>query len=540
MRFLPIVQRELTEAARRRGTYWMRVGAAAVGLAIGGFVMLLPRWGSNPSEIGMYLFVPLAITGFLYTMLIGVFRTADCLSEEKREGTLGLLFLTDLKGYDIVVGKLAATSLNAFYGVLALFPVMAIPLLAGGVAIGDFKWVVAVTLNNLFFSLAVGMFCSAISRDERRAMVLAFLIILFFAGGLPLFGAILCEWLDAWGYYSIFLIPSPGFDCFGAFEHFRLKDKAFQNFETSVILIHALSWCLLAASCVIVPRTWQDKAATPGALRRRMFWHRLGHGSSTWRAAVRQRLLAINPFLWLAGRDRTKRFAVWAFLGLGASIWTAGLLSRNRHDWLDTAAYFWTSIIAHTVLKIWLVTESTRRFSADRQSGALELLLATPLPVKEIVRGQWLALERQFAAPMFLVLLVDFVFVMAMRRESSSVLLLVVFMVLFAADMVTLAWVGMWRGLNSRRSNRAAAGTMARILILPWVLFGASSILIISFGRFGSNTPAWLDEKFFFVFGAVISLVINLLFGLPARSRLLSEFRTVATTRFETRGRARA
>ena len=295
MTFLPIVQRELTEASRRRGTYWIRVGAAAVGLSIGG-LMLLTRQGAQPSEIGMSIFVPLAIASFLYTLLIGVFRTADCLSEEKREGTLGLLFLTDLKGYDIVVGKLAATSLNAFYGVLALFPVMAIPLLAGGVAIGDFKWVVTVSLNNLFFSLGVGMFCSAISRDERRAMVLAFLIILFFAGGLPLFGAILCNWLDAWEHYWVFLIASPGFDCVGAFEELRKQTKAFQLFETSVIFVHAMSWCLLGASCLIVPRTWQDKAATPTALRRRMFWHRLGHGSSEWRAAVRRRLLAINPF----------------------------------------------------------------------------------------------------------------------------------------------------------------------------------------------------------------------------------------------------
>ena len=151
MTFLPIVARELIEASRRRGTYWLRVGAAAVALGIGGFVMLLTRKGAQPGEIGMYLFVPLAITSFLYTLLIGVFRTADCLSEEKREGTLGLLFLTDLKGYDIVVGKLAATSLNVFYGVLALFPMMAIPLLAGGVAIGDFWRVVMVSLNNLFF-----------------------------------------------------------------------------------------------------------------------------------------------------------------------------------------------------------------------------------------------------------------------------------------------------------------------------------------------------------------------------------------------------
>ena len=70
---------------------------------------------------------------FLGCLFSGVFLTADSLSGEKREGTLGLLFLTDLKGYDVVFGKLIATSLNGFYALLAIFPVLALPLVMGGV-----------------------------------------------------------------------------------------------------------------------------------------------------------------------------------------------------------------------------------------------------------------------------------------------------------------------------------------------------------------------------------------------------------------------
>ena len=66
----------------------------------------------------------------IYCLFSGRISTADCLSEEKREGTLGLLFLTDLKGYDVVLGKLAATSVSAFYGLLAALPVLAVPVLA--------------------------------------------------------------------------------------------------------------------------------------------------------------------------------------------------------------------------------------------------------------------------------------------------------------------------------------------------------------------------------------------------------------------------
>ena len=58
----------------------------------------------------MGLFCILTGSAVFYCLLSGVWFTADCLSEEKREGTLGLLFLTDLKGYDVVLGKLVATS----------------------------------------------------------------------------------------------------------------------------------------------------------------------------------------------------------------------------------------------------------------------------------------------------------------------------------------------------------------------------------------------------------------------------------------------
>jgi len=47
------------------------------------------------------IFTAFGIVAFGFTLLCGVFLTSDCLSEEKREGTLGLLFLTDLKGFDI-------------------------------------------------------------------------------------------------------------------------------------------------------------------------------------------------------------------------------------------------------------------------------------------------------------------------------------------------------------------------------------------------------------------------------------------------------
>src|SRR5579885_1440650 len=100
MTILPIVERELRVAARRRGTYWTRLIVALLAILIGVIVMF-ENLGAPPARLGANIFVFLAGFALLNSLFAGRLSTADCLSEEKREGTLGLLFLTDLNGYDV-------------------------------------------------------------------------------------------------------------------------------------------------------------------------------------------------------------------------------------------------------------------------------------------------------------------------------------------------------------------------------------------------------------------------------------------------------
>src|SRR5205823_10885449 len=162
MTFLPVVDRELRVAARRPATYWTRLVFAIAGAGIVSLALLFAAAAqTGATGIGGWLFYFLSLLALGFSAFAGVFLTADCLSEEKRDGTLGLLFLTDLKGYDVVFGKLAATSLGAFYAVLAVLPVMAVPLLMGGVTLAEFGRMALVSINTLFFSLSLGMCCSS-------------------------------------------------------------------------------------------------------------------------------------------------------------------------------------------------------------------------------------------------------------------------------------------------------------------------------------------------------------------------------------------
>src|ERR1039458_3701925 len=104
---LPIVIRELRVSARNKATHRLRLLFAVGAVAIGGGIGLISGVGGGfgGSQLGLWIFEALRWIAFVLACGSGIFLTADCLSEEKREGTLGLLFLTDLRGHDVVLGK---------------------------------------------------------------------------------------------------------------------------------------------------------------------------------------------------------------------------------------------------------------------------------------------------------------------------------------------------------------------------------------------------------------------------------------------------
>lgn len=537
MRFLPIVDRELRVAARQRGTFWIRVSAALIALLIGGWVLLIPGF-RTPKIMGTAMFVSLGLFAMVYAILAGLRTTSDCLSEEKREGTLGLLFLTDLKGHDIVFGKLFATSLNTFYGLLAMFPVLAIPLMLGGVAITEFTRVLLCCLNNIFFSLAMGMFCSAISKDERKSMVATFLLLLFFVGGLPLLGGLLTEVTHARQPLPFFFIVSPGYMSFAAFdETYRmLATQRFNYFQVSFVVVHLMSWGLIGLACYIVPRTWKDAAATPGQMRRRERLHRIKHGDPHSRALARAHLLDKNPIYWLTSRDRLKTVLVWAVLGLGGLIWIWGL-SVNARDWKHEGAYITSAVILHTIFKCWIALEAARRFGLDRKSGALELILSTPITVKELVVGQLGGLARQFFWPALCVLLVDFLFLTLEADNSEWVFIWVVGMGFFVLDLVALSLLSMWRGFATGNPGRGAVGSIFLLLALPWILF-AGVMTVLAFSRFLLHIMQRYHASDFYILVGIwsaISLACDLAAAWWAWRNLTTRFRALSSQQTKTR-----
>src|SRR5438876_10127626 len=144
----PVIQRELRAEARNPHHHWLRLTSAAAVLAY--FFIITRDYNGPPSYLGRRLFAGLFHSSILFTLVLTPQLTADCLSREKREGTLGLLFLTPLTAAEIVLGKSLVHLLRALTVLAALAPFFVVPMLLGGVPRG---LVVAAFLANVAAAL---------------------------------------------------------------------------------------------------------------------------------------------------------------------------------------------------------------------------------------------------------------------------------------------------------------------------------------------------------------------------------------------------
>jgi len=517
MTFLPIVERELRVAARRRGMFWTRLGAAAAAVVFGGAWVWLSEESASARSIGTSMFAILSVAALLFCLVSGPIFGVDALAEEKREGTLGLLFLTDLKGHDVVLGKLAASSVTALFSLLAILPVLALSILFGGTSLGEFCRVAVALLNTLFFSLSISMLVSVCSRQARTAFALNALVLVFLCLFLP--------WLEELlpgGHAGVLRKILASFNPVFTIELARTWAQAGrgQDYYGAIATVHVLAWLALGLTSWIVSRVWREH-------RFGLRLKRLSAKSSHWsfgedgrRRDHRRTMLDRNPILWLGSRNLLKRRLLWGATAFALGVWTITLfLGRDWSDWPMTImiAYF-----LQTPLKWLMASEATHRWVEDQQSGALELLLTTPLTTLDILRGHLRALGRMFLPPALALvgfeLLALGVGSQTPGTDVETGISALLLLVLFLWDLHTLAWLGMWLGLSRRRTNRAFLEALFRVQGVP-VLLLLAAIIVVGPESFPVFALIWI----------VPCGACNLVCYLSARSKLRRTLHAVPT-----------
>jgi hypothetical protein len=501
---------------------------------------------AGTASFGSVVFSILTWLGLAGTLCAGLFFTADCLSEEKREGTLGFLFLTDLRGYDVVLGKLLATSLRGFYALLAALPVIGVTLLMGGITGGQFWKTSLALVHALFFSLAAGLVVSATSRDAQKALAGTFLLLLLLSAGGPVI-----DWLQSVltgrSFLPRFSLVSPIYLFMAAGSWGRT------SYWSGLALSQVTAWLALAVGSFVIPRAWQEGTNKSSHSRfARGYWWK--YGGKRRREALRLGLLDINPALWLASRERWQGLGLWAL----AAVIVSGVVIVSITGYSAQLMFGWNALsgVLSLALYVWIASQACRFFVDARRSGLIELLLATPLEPKQIVLGHWRAVLRLFGLPVLLILLAQMISVSlatswtagtlpaGVPRLNHAVLIVStgVSILTTVANLIALTWFGMWMGLTSRNTSLATLKTLVFVQVIPSFVVGflASmlSILVIVRGLFtgGANPSQAMATRMTVWFPLLSTLMSALLNGGKdfgfftwARKRLYFGFREEAS-----------
>lgn len=482
MTFLPIVERELRVRARQRGTYWARFLVALLGTTI---CFLESPYGRN-------MFESLVTVAFLWCCFAFVL-TADVISSERREKTLGLLFLTRVKAPDVLLGKLTSAGLTAFCGLVGVLPVLMLPVLSGGVNGGEVFRTGLVLLNTLFLALASGLWASTRTAGFFRAgrVALGILVVI-------LLGPLAINQLATFGGFiprNTFGLLSPVVGLLAG------RDLAYRAssmpYWISLLAVQLLAWSFVVWTAVRLRRSLQettsDEVAVPVARRQQT------------------RITGITaPIGWLVSRQKGIRLMIWVAVGFSCLSFVSGYLFPLALG-TSAMAIMWPLHLVQGIVTGGLFAWAASRFFMEaRRTGELELLVTTPLGAETIVSEQWSALWRILRWPLAVLLLpllaqTATMWTSVVMRGNGLWEIPYTFSMLFwfantILEVLVLSWLGIWYGLISRTQTGAIVSAVAWAKGVP-LIAGLASLLVFRMipGILGSGNSlglvaSWLPQ----------------------------------------------
>lgn len=533
MVILPIVERELRVAARKGRLYWARLHGAGIGFAVLFWLLWAMDESAGMMFNGLFMLKFIAYITFGVCLFGGANRASDAISSEKREDTLGLLFLTHLKGYDVILGKLATASLLGFLNLLAVVPVFAVMLLIGGVAPGDLIRVPLALVSCLLLSISLGLLASTILRAQRAAMGLCAGMILILVGGMPGLSEVFRDegWLPL---ADGVMLLSPAYALELSFgPRFGLSS---QRFWLTTSVQFAMSLGILILCSLLVPHVWQTRAGGRKSVSWADWARALVFGDGPLRRACRLLCLARNPIYWLHARNRLAPWVTPLLIVVIVLAVAGSSLYYEASQQVVIAATIVTMFVIDLFLKMRAAGLASSRLCEDRLNGSLELILSTPLSISSFVRGEWMGLRRNalwthLAVLALASLAFRIIWSYIPNPDTEALLIFGFFLVVSLGDFFTIGWVAMWKAMRVHHPAHAPSAALLRVVVCPWVIFAVAMPTLARFQAFRD----WVDgnePESVLSIGLTIWIINSLTALVQARRALFAKLRTAATDRY--------
>lgn len=522
MNLLPLVDRELRARARHRATYWTRFGAVLAGAIICLPELLTGEFGTTTGNAGKYIFNGLIVIGFLLSCCAS-FLTADVLSRERREGTLGLLLLTPVHTSDVLLGKFGSAGFTSICALAALLPLMMLPVLAGGVTGAEAFRKSLALLNVLFLALAAGLWSSAGSVEQSRAIGKTIRVML----------ALVLVPLMLEGLFKL-IAPSHNPILGSVSTLIAAGDSAYKSsassYWISLLLVHIAAWGLLIFAAKFLREAAQsDDEIIPQRFSGDEHYKSLARKwPPAWTGRQQQ------PIEFLARRQRAIKAPLWgaALIGL---FFNFGALFVIPFGFLSTLRWLPINMVTGALLA-WAMS----RFMVDsRRSGAFELLTTTAVGARTIIAGQWDGLKQILRWPLVAMLfpyLLQILFVVSrggpmwqLDQTLQQWAFILFGMTNTFFGVVALCWTALWFGLKSRSQLGAIAWTVGIAKGVPFFIYLISRGLFAA-GIIPSGISMPYDVRWYIPHFLTLLFYIRLMIWV--KTRFLGAFPGSAPLRF--------
>ena len=536
---LPLLTKELAEQSARKRTYVVRTMYATllVGFAMLMFWAEVYREITSPFDVlgqGREMFQVILMLQFAGVYLFMPAITCAVITAEKERNTIGLLLLTKLGPWTILMEKFLGRLVPMGTFLLLALPLMGFTYAMGGVTQQDLwisLWALIITVLQVG---ALALACSAFFRSTVASFIATYILgFLMFFG--PLFlqemfrpvadfcrfsGESYCEVVNAASasvhsfWYSLtgqVDLSASSFEPLDFYEHeaaavlfapVMLLDRwnmpAWHAIPRSLPALFSIPCLLVLARLFVVRRAFVPSRNWLLGIFKRLdgVFHRMNENSLTKGIVIINDSTSLpgdDPISWRETKKKslgTTRYLIRIFVATEFPVFAiclllsiGGSMNYQYGGEEEIAAMLFIAWILVTLL---VSVQATSLISSERSHETLDVLLSTPMHCSDVVRQKFRGVRRLMmvlAMPLLTIIAFQTLWRQATQGffrvfdEDSSLLYLVSSVLSVVIYLPMVAWISFYVGLRIRSQVKAIFTSLA--VIVGWCVIPVFALAIL-------------------------------------------------------------
>ena len=507
--FGPIFGKELRSTARRKRSYFLRVGYL-------GFLLLFlvmvwstfsyPGYGGGvawrqqrQAELGLAFFIAFSLFCVGAMGLIGPVLTATAVNSERLHRTLHVLLMTPINNWQIITSKLLSRMLIALTLIGLSLPVLALVRLLGGVELTQMFGVICLACVAALTGASIGLLFSTLLKRGYAVILLSYGVMGFLYVFLPMVAGFILSEMN--GISSRFMGQ-----LFSTFNPFLCASLLMQGtsiqyaaWEWCVVVHVIFSSLLVVLSAVLLRRISRREnegapvvlpplpvAAVEKLAVDDVVLSAVVPSSPDRETASGTRNVSDNPVLWRELRQplmsRNWQRIATTVTCIGLLLITYGMFASLPNALKDPDLQIGYSWVFNVLIMLIACVISATAIAHEKEGDTWMLLLTTPLSGREIISAKFIGVTRRMLWPMVLVAGHFGIFTLFQVIPLSMFLITLWIIITF-----NLLWIA--TGILLSLCIRKVTFAVVLNLLLPIVIYGVTPILLLILGEL-----AWGDD----------------------------------------------